>query len=73
MTCEQLIKLLSKFPSKMRVFTRGYEDGYVDPEVRQTSVRLNYYNKNQWYYGPHIDATREVSGSYKVVKGISIG
>jgi hypothetical protein len=56
MNVQQLIEELQKYPPDMRVIRKGYEGGYHDltsPESKL--IRLNVYELNQWYYGPHED------------------
>ena len=72
MNVKDLIETLSKLDPTLRVFTRGYEDGYVDPEIYIRPFALNFYNPDEvWYYGPHVDADR--ANGHQIVDGVYIG
>lgn len=76
MTVKQLIETLQQLDPELRVFTTGYESGLEDvsPQIKTVDVVLDYYNPEEWWYGPHevtknIDTTIDVS-MHKMVKGI---
>ena len=72
MNVKELMDTLSKLDPELRVFTRGYEDGYVDPKVFVRPFALDFHNVDkQWYYGPHVDADR--AEEHKIVDGVYIG
>lgn len=52
MLVKELIAELQALPQDLRVVTRGYEGGYVDPEVvNQFELALNVHAES--YMGPH--------------------
>jgi hypothetical protein len=55
MTVRGLIDILERLDPEVHVFTRGYEGGYEDAELRGApfDVVLNVNPKESWWYGPH--------------------
>lgn len=52
MNVAELIELLNKQPSTMRVVMDGYEGGIEDIDcIKQIPILLN--KNDEWYYGPH--------------------
>ena len=72
MTNKELQQLLKLYPDNVRVFTRGYEDGYVDPELYFRKFALEFHSLDDWYYGPHVDADR-AEEKHEIVAGLYIG
>lgn len=71
MTIKELIDKLQELDPNLRVFTKGYEDGYNDPNVTEIrNIALDVHT--DWYYGAHEDADSELSEGKEVVKGIVI-
>ena len=71
MTVKELIEYLQTLDPETRVFTRGYEGGLNDVEIRDipTDVALNVHTA--WWYGEHDYAdVRYNESKYKIVKGI---
>jgi hypothetical protein len=54
MLVKELIEQLLQYPQELRVVTRGYEGGYVDPNiVSLLEIALNVHKES--YMGPHED------------------
>ena len=54
MTIAELIEKLKEYPQDLRVVVRGYEAGVDDVgSLEEINILLNYYGKDQWYYGRH--------------------
>lgn len=53
-TCEELIALLKKYPSDMRVLVSGYEMGYNEPMVVSKAVKIADWESD--YCGMYHDA-----------------
>jgi hypothetical protein len=76
MTVKELIDTLQQLDPELHVFTRGYESGleYVNRPEKTVEVVLDYYNSEEWWYGPHEVAknidTRDDVSMHKTVKGI---
>lgn len=74
MTNKELQELLKGFPDDMRVFTRGYEDGFVDPVLYKRNFALNVYGPSTWYYGPHMESARvEKDEGKERIDGLYLG
>lgn len=76
MTNKELQELLKQYPDDMRIFTRGYEAGYVDPSFWIRPVVLDVHDKDEWYYGPHEydnEDLKEKKPNHVRLKGIYIG
>jgi len=68
MTVQQLIDQLQKLDPNLRVFTKGYEGGYDDANLRQGIYDFNLNHYREWYMGPHeIISDEDKTGT---VKGI---
>ena len=54
MTVTELMVALGSLPPDAMVVVRGYEGGVNEVEaVYVTTVAINYYDEDQWYYGRH--------------------
>ena len=74
MTVRELIDVLERLDQDIHVFTRGYEGGYEDAELKGApfDVALNVNPKEAWWYGPHQSLSSYVGDTkhLTVVKGI---
>ena len=62
-TVRDLIGILSRYPSDLRVVVEGYEDGIddLDPsDIKQIEIILN--QSNYWWSGKHQEAWQEKTG-----------
>ena len=75
MTVKELIEQLQQLDPDLHVFTRGYEDGYEYAELKGAPIELalDYYNEDEWWYGPHQSTCRiknKDKDKHTIVKGI---
>ena len=74
MKVKDLIESLLKLDPELRVFTRGYEGGYNDPQDTHFFEAEFVENVNDWcYYGPHQIITEYAYNTYEGkprIKGI---
>jgi len=72
-TVQDLIIKLEKLDPEIRVFVKGYEDGYEDVHLSEQVLDFVEDYHDEWYYGPH-ELLKECRGNnitnYKTVKGI---
>jgi hypothetical protein len=72
MTVKELIEHLQTLDPEVHVFTKGYEGGLNEVEIRDipTDVALNVHTA--WWYGEHDyeDNVKYIKSKYKTVKGI---
>ena len=67
-TVRDLIGILSRYPSDLRVVVEGYEDGVddLDPsDIEQIEIILN--KNNYWWNGKHEWAWQEDTGTVKAL------
>lgn len=63
-TVQDLIRILSRYPSDLRVVVEGYEDGYddLDPsDIRRIEIILN--KNTYWWSGRHECVWRDDTGA----------
>jgi hypothetical protein len=57
MTVAELIETLKNYDPNMRIVVNGYEGGYDEPQIKESTARLdtNFKNgeKETWYNGQH--------------------
>ena len=74
MTVDELIHLLERYPSDLRVVVNGYEDGYDDVAAERISLQNIALGTGKYRWeGKHGDAdglARAGSGNAKVVEAV---
>ena len=76
MTVGELIIELRKFDPQTRVMVDGYEGGLVDVDEKrifEKEVLLNYYNPEDWWYGPHEQRDYFARENLETVSAVIIG
>ena len=71
MTVKELIRILQKYPQRMRVVVNGYETGFDDLEARLISVHEIRLNAGEeWWDGQHLATEDARKKDSPVVKAL---
>ena len=70
LTVKDLIQILSKYPSHLRVLVQGYEGGYCDIfEAKQIPVAFDMHKEE--YMGPHDDDEKSNQTAILLVRDLN--